>query len=88
MDKFTRRCCYNCRHHRGYNMVTDMLTCSLKAGKLFHNAKGEAYWGVDYSQKMKADSPPCKDWEVDTNVPDGFTWRFENPRQLTLDLKI
>ena len=81
-DKFHRRCCYNCTHHLDYHMTghyAETVVCSIRAEKDMGN-----YIGVDYSQRIAADHPPCKDWQVDTNVPKGFHWGFEEPRQLTI----
>ena len=42
------------------------------------------YIGVDYDNRIAADHAPCDLWEVDTNVPKGFHWSFEEPKQLTI----
>jgi len=84
VDKFHRRCCYNCTHHLDYHMdgkYADTVVCSIKAQKDMGR-----YIGVDYSQRISAEHPPCKDWKVDTNIPKGCRWHFqEEPRQLTIN---
>lgn len=44
------------------------------------------YVGVDYSQRIPADSLPCDKWKEETNVPSGFKWKLERAKQLTLGL--
>ena len=86
--KFNRRCCFNCAHHLDYRMNgvhTNTLVCSIKAQKTYTLDNGFSYVGVDYTQRMSADTPPCDKWQIDTNVPKGFKWNFEKqPIQLTL----
>lgn len=88
-DKFHRRCCYNCTHHLAYHMngqYKETVVCSLRAAKTCTTSSGMTYVGVDYSQRIPADSPPCDKWKEDTNVPSGFKWEFERTKQLTLKL--
>jgi len=90
MSKFDRRCCYNCAHNLDYHMegkYGETVVCSIRAEKECTNALGETYIGVDYSQRIAADRPPCSQWEIDTNIPKGFHWGFdkqEQPKQLTI----
>ena len=89
-DKFHKRCCYNCTHNLDYHIngeKADTVVCSIRAKKEYTNALGEPYIGVDYSQRIAADHPPCKYWQIDTNVPKGFKWDFldNQPKQLTIN---
>lgn len=82
-DKFHKRCCFNCRHHLDFHMQgqhAESVVCSIRARK-------DMGWfiGVDYEQRIPADHAPCDMWEVDTNVPKGFQWGFEQPKQLTIN---
>ena len=58
----------------------ESVVCSIRARK-------DMGWfiGVDYEQRIPADHAPCDMWEVDTNVPKGFQWGFEQPKQLTIN---
>jgi hypothetical protein len=81
-DKFHRRCCYNCTHHLDYHMTghyAETVVCSIRTEKDMGN-----YIGVDYSQRIAADHPPCSMWQVDTNIPKGCHWGFTEPKQLTI----
>jgi hypothetical protein len=81
-DKFHRRCCFNCTHHLDYHMdgrYANTVVCSIRAEKDMGN-----YIGVDYSQRIAADHPPCSMWQVDTNIPKGCHWGFTEPKQLTI----
>lgn len=83
VDKFHRRCCYNCTHHRDFHIngkYANTVVCSIKAQKDMG-----WYIGIDYSKRISAEHPPCKDWQVDTNVPKGCEWHFQEPRQLTIN---
>ena len=84
LDKFHRRCCFNCAHHLDYHMdgkYANTVVCSILAEKDMG-----WYIGIDYSQRKSADHPPCKRWQVDTNIPKGCSWHFqEEPRQLTIN---
>ena len=82
-DKWHKRCCWNCRHHLDYHMEgrhAETVVCAIRSRKDMGN-----YIGVDYDNRIAADHAPCDMWEVDTNVPRGFHWRFEEPRQLTIN---
>ena len=82
VDKFHRRCCFNCTHHLDYHMNgpnADTVVCSIRAEKDMGN-----YIGVDYSKRIPAAHPPCGDWQVGTNVPTVCHWEFEEPKQLTI----
>lgn len=84
-DKFHRRCCFNCTHHLDYHMNgphADTVVCSIRAEKDMGN-----YIGVDYSKRIPAAHPPCGDWKVDTNIPKGCHWEFEEPKQLTINFE-
>lgn len=85
-DKWHRRCCWNCTHHLDYHMegrYADTVVCSLRAEKDMGN-----YIGIDYTKRMPADHPPCDEWAIDTNVPKGFHWQFNEPRQLTINFEL
>lgn len=60
----------------------DTVVCSLRAEKDMGN-----YIGVDYNQRIAADHPPCSMWQVDTNIPKGSQWEFQEPRQLTIQFE-
>ena len=82
VDKYHRRCCYNCTHHLDFHLNgphAETVVCSIRARKDMG-----WYIGVDYSQRIAADHPPCDKWQVDTNVPEGFKWHFQEPIQLTI----
>lgn len=83
VDKYHRRCCFNCTHHLDYHMTgrhAETVVCSIKARKDMGN-----YIGVDYGQRIAADHPPCSLWQVDTNIPKDCKWEFEKqPTQLTI----
>lgn len=83
-DKWNRRCCYNCKHHLDYHMegkYGETVVCSKRAEKDMG-----WYIGIDYSNRIAADHAPCDDWEIDTNVPEGFKWEFERePKQLVIN---
>ena len=84
-DKFHRRCCFNCAHHLDYHMYgthADTVVCAIRAEKDMGN-----YIGVDYSKRIPAAHPPCGDWQVNTNVPKGCHWKFEEPKQLTINFE-
>ena len=89
MSKFDRRCCFNCAHHRDYHLTgsrAETLVCSIKAQKLI-TLDTHSYMGVDYDQRIAATTPPCDKWQIETNVPKGFEWKFAiqpRPRQLSL----
>ena len=87
-DKWHRRCCFNCKHHLDYHnsgKYEETVVCSIRAEKVCTNYFGETYIGVDYSNRIAADHAPCNDWEIDTNVPNGCHWEFNEPKQLTIN---
>lgn len=57
----------------------ETVVCSIRAEKDMGN-----YIGVDYSQRIAADHPPCSMWQVYTNIPKGCHWGFTEPKQLTI----
>ena len=84
-DKFHRRCCYNCSHHLDFHKEgphAETLVCAIRARKDMG-----WYIGVDYSQRIRADHAPCNMWAVDTNVPTGFHWGFQEPKQLSIEFE-
>ena len=85
-DKFHRRCCFNCAHHLDYHMdgrYAETVVCSIRAQKPIETDMG-GYIGVDYNKRIAADHAPCNEWVVDTNIPKGCHWGFEQPKQLTI----
>lgn len=87
LDKFHRRCCYNCAHHLDYHMEGDQaetVVCSIRAQIPIEMG---GYIGIDYNKRISADHAPCNDWEIDTNVPKGFKWGFQEPKQLSIDFE-
>lgn len=85
-DKFNRRCCFNCSHHLDYHMDDETLVCLIEAQRVYTLPNGEDYVGVDYKQRKPSATPPCKDWNLNTNIPQGFQWGFikRQPQQLKL----
>jgi len=84
-DKFHRRCCFNCAHHLDFHfngMYGETVVCSIRARK---DVGG--FVGVDYSQRIAADHAPCSMWQVDTNIPKGCHWEFEEQKQLTIQFE-
>ena len=89
VDKFHRRCCFNCAHHLDYHINgphADTVVCAIRAEIPIETDMG-GYIGVDYSKRIPAAHPPCGDWQVDTNVPAGCHWEFEEPKQLTINFE-
>jgi len=92
-SKFRKKCCFNCTHHRDYHnsgKFINTLVCSIKAGKVYTTPDGNEYLGIDYNNRMAAETPPCDLWQIDTNIPKGFKWSFSiktTPQQLTFNFK-
>ena len=81
-NKYSRRCCYNCAHHLDYHMegrYGNTVVCAIRARKDMGD-----YIGIDYTIRISADHAPCDMWQVSTNVPNGFHWEFQEPKQLSL----
>lgn len=73
LDKWNRRCCFNCTHHLAFEYHgegSETIVCEIFSTKIYTYLNGSKDVGIDYSKRIPANHVPCKHWKIDKrNAP-------------------